>query len=320
VWESQASDFAVSLIFTQPRILPDQRVAPREQIAFGRRALLSLAALVAVSCSRRSYSVTDAAIALRPGWRALRWDELQSARRAFAVVSPVDGQGTSATPITFWSRERTVDATINARSLSHVVALIAATRAELVRIEDTYRCDGSRCERPHGLIRPADALSLGCRGYFDELAPRLGAPMLASAFSLLGVSSPAVPEDPEARARLAAHGDGWTLSLDDALSLARALRARPGPEPNLWNEALVPRFGEPGSLRGVVAMDENEAWFVGFSVGAIERLVVAHTAECEGRAGNVVLAAARAAFEGTTRTSAPSSSSGSAPIQRRVRR
>lgn len=282
--------------------------------------MLSLVALAGVACSRRTYSVTDAAVALRPGWRALQWDELRGARRGFAVVSPVDTSAPEHAPVLFWSRERTVDAVIGARSLAHVVALVAATRAELVHVDDTFRCDGSRCERPHGLIRPADALSLGCRGYFDGLAPRLGAPMLASAFSLLGVSSPAVAEDPEARARLASHGEGWVLTIDDALALARALRARPGPEPNLWNEALVPRFGEPGSLRGVVAMDENEAWFVGFSVGATERLVIAHTAECEGRAGNVVLAAARSAFDTVARAAPTTPASGSALNQRRGRR
>lgn len=249
---------------------------------------------------------------LRAGWQLVRWDELRSARRALAVIATLDRRQAHV-----WTRERAPEVALPARSLAHVVALVAAARAELVRVDDTFRCDGSRCERPHGLIRPADAIAVGCRGFFDALAPRLGTSMLASAFAALQVASPAVSEDPEARARLASHGDGWSLSLDDALAFALALREHPGPEPTLWNEALVPRFGEPGPLRGVVAMDDREAWFVGYSVGASERLVVTHVSECEGRAGTVVLAAARAALDGTVQPVRPAINP---PAQRRLRR
>ncbi|MFO0561933.1 MAG: hypothetical protein U0269_28230 [Polyangiales bacterium] len=263
-------------------------------MSLSRRALLLVLSLGGVRCGRRSYSVTDAASSLRPGWQLVRWDELRAARRAVAAVATVDRRQGQV-----WTRERPTDVAIPARSLVHIVTLVAASRAELTHVDDTFRCDGSRCERPHGLIRPADAMALGCRGYFDALAPRLGTSMLASAFAALAVTSPAVPEDPEARSRLASNGEGWSLTIDDALALASALRDHPGPEPTLWNEALVPRLGEPGPLRGIVAMDDREAWFVGYTVGTAERLVVAHVAECDDRAALVVLAAARAAFAGS---------------------
>jgi hypothetical protein len=267
------------------------------------------------ACSRKTYSVTDATVAWqRAGWELLSWDEQRAARRALCVVSSIDGREAKVL-----LRERTADAVIDGRSLAHVVALYAATRAELVRVDDTFRCDGSRCERPHALIRPADALALGCRAFFDALAPRLGTLMLASAFAALGVSSPAVSENPEARSRLASHGDGWRLTLDDALALARALRAHPGPESSLWNEALVPRFGDPGPLRGAVAMDERDAWFVGYSVGSAERLVVCHVAECEGRAGAVALHGARSVFESLTRLPSSPRTPAASSARRRVR-
>lgn len=278
-----------------------------------RRAALAVLSLGAAQCHRRSYSVTDASALLRAGWELIRWDDLRSARRALAVVSTLDRRQAHV-----WVRERAPDVAIPARSLAHVVALVAATRAELTRADDTFRCDGSRCERPHGLIRPADAMALGCRAFFDSLAPRLGSSMLASAFAALEVTSPAVPEDPEARSRLASHGDGWSLSVDDALALAATLRAHPGPEPTLWNEALVPRNGDLGPLRGVVAMDDREAWFVGYTVGTAERLVVTHVAECDERAAVVVVAAARAAFRGSLEV--PRVVPAVAPVQRRSRR
>jgi hypothetical protein len=226
------------------------------------------------------------------------------------VVSSLD-----AREALVWSREYAADVRLPSRTLVHAVALVAALRSELAHANDTYTCDGSRCERPHAVIRPSDALALGCRGYFTALAPRLGTTMLASTFASLGLTSPSVPEDPEARVRFALHGEGWSLSLDDALALARSLRAHPGPEAFIWNEALVPRFGDPGPLRGVVAMDESVGWFVGHSVGASERLVVVSLSECEGRAGTIALSAARQAFDGTVHPPRPA-----APPQTNPRR
>lgn len=279
---------------------------------FSRRAALALALpLGALSC-RRTYSVTDSSLSLRPGWQLIRWDDLRGSRRALALVSTLDRR-----EVQLWVRDQPLDVPIGARSLAHVPALVAATRGELAHTDDTFRCDGARCERPHGLIRPADALALGCRGYFDQLAPRLGSSMLAAAFAALSVTSPAVPEDPNARTRLASHGEGWALSLDDMVALAASLRDHPGPDPNLWNEALVPRSADPGPLRGVIAADDSEAWFVGYTVGAAERLVIAHLAECEGRPASAVLAAARAAFEGASPPVRPALNP---PTQRRSRR
>ncbi len=120
--------------------------------------------------------------------------------------------------------------------------------------------------------------------------------MIASAFAALGMTSPPVPDDLEARVRFALRGEGWRLGVEDAIALARGLRSLATSDPGAWSEALIPRHGDPGPLRGVVAADEGAAWFVGYSTGPSARAVIAHVADCAERPGVSALGAARLAL------------------------
>jgi hypothetical protein len=275
----------------------NSRLEPR----CSRRAALAIAGLSGWTCTRGRARGTDAGPwETLSGWSVGSWDTLRGARRGLAAVREIEGgEGVLR------RRDLSVSERLRAGTLVHTAALVAGLRGELVRPDERYACDGTRCERPHGAIRPTDALSLGCRGYFSALAPRLGTVMLASAFASLGLTSPAVPDEPEARVRFALRGEGWSLTVEDGVALSRGLHALATSEPGVWSEALVPRHGDPGALRGVVAADEGAAWFVGYSVGSRACSVVVFVSDCEGRPGDVALRVARDALAESARQFVP---------------
>ncbi|MDP3274024.1 MAG: hypothetical protein Q8Q09_02440 [Deltaproteobacteria bacterium] len=262
------------------------------RVVVGRRGVLALLGVScgAMACRRETYSVTGRG--LPSGWRERRLEASLGARRALVLSSREDQR-----EAVLWSRDLGWDLPLRGGALVHTALLLAVLRGELVTADTVFRCDGSRCERAHGAIRPADALALGCRTFFVPLASRVGTSMLASAFAVLGLASPSVPDDPVVRTRFALEGEGWVLRIQDTLAMGQALSRHPEPAPTMWSEALVPRSAEPGPLRGVVAVRDTEAWFVGYSVGSEPRWVSAFVSDCDGRPGQVVVSLARATHE-----------------------
>ncbi|MEI8254148.1 MAG: hypothetical protein WCJ30_00585 [Deltaproteobacteria bacterium] len=201
------------------------------------------------------------------------------AGRARAATLPVDlGVGTGVAIVArgdapgrvrVFARGDDADRASPAEDLVDVVTLLAALRAGVVTERTTHRCNGLNCSRSHGDVTPAQALSLSCLHFFDELGSRVGADALAPAFLALSLTPPGIPAEREARTRLAARGHGWMLTPREALRLARGLRERPPPWSPALDDGLRPAVGDPGLLRGKSAgTGEMTGWFVGYvSVG-----------------------------------------------------
>lgn len=266
-------------------ILVSQVLSRRQCFSLGAFSILALQA----SCRRTTaQSTQDAGITLPSGWTQSLWPQVSGARRAFAAVSNV-----SLTEVVVHSHDLLAELSVPAGSLSLLMMAVAGLRGELIDPAQSFVCNGARCERAHGSIRPSDALALGCRTFFSNIAPRLGAVSLAAAFSVFGLRSIAVSEDPESRMRLALHGTGWNLNLPDALLLAQQLREQQhGRDVGFWSEACVPRGGAVGALRGVVASEESSAWFVGWAQLTVPKLLAVFVTDCSERAGSVVLQSA----------------------------
>lgn len=181
-----------------------------------------------------------------------------------AVVS--SGRGPGA--IRVFARGDEADRPSPAEDLVDVVTLLAALRTGLVSERTTHHCNGLNCSRAHGDVTPAQALSLSCLHFFDDLGARVGADALAPAFLTLGLTPPGIPAEREARTRLASRGVGWVLSPRTALALSRSFRDRPPPWSAALDEGLHPSVGDPGPLRGKTAgTGELTGWFVGYVPG-----------------------------------------------------
>jgi hypothetical protein len=196
-----------------------------------------------------------------------------------------------------FAREDSPEVASSPSSVAMAVTLMAGLRSGLVTSASRHTCNGYNCSRTHGELGPADALGVSCHHFFESLATRLGSAALGASFASLGLEPPPIPEDGAARARLVTRGEGWTLSPRRALRLARTFVQRPAPWFDTFDEALVPRVGEPGPLRGVVGSDELSGWFVGYATGGDPRLVVVRVAGCPGSCGDEAVRVARWAVD-----------------------
>ena len=182
-------------------------------------------------------------------------------------------------------------------SLATLVTLVAGLRTGMVTPDTRYRCNGYGCTRAHGEISAVDAVTQGCRAFFDNLASRIGSAALGASFASLDVQPPPIPDDRDARLRLATWSDGWVLSPRAALRMARALVRRPTAWGDVLDAALVQRGVHAGVLRGLASGDETLGWFVGYGPPPDTRLVVARATGCAGSCAVAALRIARFAFD-----------------------
>ena len=180
-----------------------------------------------------------------------------------------------------YSRGDDADRPSRAEDLVDVVSLLAGLRTGVIDEHTVHRCNGLNCSRAHGDVTAAQALSLSCLHFFDDLGSRIGADALAPAFLALGLTPPAIPADRDARVRLASRGEGWSVSPRQLLPLARALRDHAAPWSPVFDQALIPAVGEPASLRGKAAgTGEISGWFVGYASTGEASLVVVRVSRC----------------------------------------
>ncbi len=185
-------------------------------------------------------------------------------------LAPVDASARFATP----------DAPFRALTLARVPLTLASLRAGRLDANSAFDCTGFRCTATHGHVLAARAVGLPCLAFLDDLSRRVGTAAIASAFALLDVPSPAIPDENEARARFVTTGGNWTLSVLDALRLARSLLRRPAPWFSVLDDALRLPFPSFDDVRGVVASDETSGWFVGYVSAAAPWIVAVHVEGC----------------------------------------
>ena len=192
-----------------------------------------------------------------------------------------------------FTRHDSADIATRPAGLATVATLLAGLRSGLITASSRHACNGYDCWRAHGEIGPADALAFACNNFFEDLAGRVGSSALAAAFQSLGIDPPPIPEDRAARSRLATHSEHWSLTPRAALRMAQALARKPAPWFELLDEAVLPRVGSPGPLRGSASSDNASGWFVGYATTPDDRLVVVRVAGCTGSCAVAAIRVAR---------------------------
>lgn len=219
-----------------------------------------------------------------------------------------------------FTRHDSADIATRPAGLATVVTLLAGLRSGVITASSRHTCNGYDCWRAHGEIGPADALAFACNNFFEDLAGRLGSSALAAAFSSLGIAPPPIPEDRAARTRLATRSESWSITPRAALRLARALADKPAPWFDLFDEAVLPRVGSPGPLRGSASTDNTSGWFVGYATTPDDRLVVVRVSGCTGSCAVAALRVGRWTLERIRPPSVPVRANDAGAFARRVRR